>query len=614
MTRTVPSNLQTHLDSTTTSTATLWQITRQDTAVLRFTDHDRDITFAGNVYKSAVGYQRTDIAANATLAVDSLDVQGILNAAEIAEADLRAGRYDYAEVRISLINWADPDGDGEVSLRKGWFGEIIFDENSGAFTTELRGLSQAFAQNIIEQYGRPCRYNFGDARCDRDKKFNIAAPLIADSTAYALGDVVRVPAVGASSPPITVDFGDTVYRVSTAGTTGAGLVDNFPTVLSSANTPATTLSVDDSNTFSRASGSFVTDGWEIDMVFRSSGFTNGANNGVFRVTAVTALTIDVTPASLVVEAGTGDEVLTHIAYNNGVEFTPENAFHVAGEVLSVVDQSTIVVGPPAAGGLMTASIFMENSGFETGDLTDWTVTDVGNNPGNIVVTTVPRSGSYCCELSRGWLSPAGDTEMEQIKDVSDYASAIDAGGHTVTVSWYHRGTGGGLAGRSQILYDFLDQNDTLISTHTGGRYWNGGGSWLARSEQGTIPALTRKIKVRLFGGELSGDHFVDDFDITTSLVDPNFPDDEFNYGVMTFDSGLNAGLSMDVKDYVDATKTFTLYLSMPYPIAVGDKVGVHVGCNSELSRCTALANVLNHGGFPYIPGDDEFLGYPDSPY
>lgn len=281
MTRTVPSSLQTHLDGATTSTATLWTITRQDAAVLRFTDHDRDIAFAGDTYVAAVGYQRTDIAANATLAVDSLDVQGILNAAEISETDLRGGRYDYAQVRIALVNWKDPDGDGEVSLRKGWFGEIVYDENSGTFSTELRGLSQVFSQNIIEQYGRPCRYDIGDARCT----LPILPDVIQVSTAYAAGDIVRVPRVGAASPAIAEDYRDTVYTVTVAGATGTG-VNNFPTSFSTVATPATTLAVDDANTFSRAAGSFLDEGWEVDMVFASAGFTNGANNGTFRIAAV----------------------------------------------------------------------------------------------------------------------------------------------------------------------------------------------------------------------------------------------------------------------------------------------------------------------------------------
>ena len=79
MTRTVPAALQTHLDGATTSTANLRTITRREGVILRFTNHDQDIVFDGNTYDSAVGYQRSDIASNATLAVDTLDLMGILN-------------------------------------------------------------------------------------------------------------------------------------------------------------------------------------------------------------------------------------------------------------------------------------------------------------------------------------------------------------------------------------------------------------------------------------------------------------------------------------------------------------------------------------------------------
>lgn len=611
MTRTVPSGLQSHLDGATTSTATLWHITRQDGAVLRFTDHDADITFDGNTYVAAVGYQRTDIASNATLAVDSLDVQGILNSAEIAETDLRGGRYDYAEVRISLVNWKDPDGDGEVSLRKGWFGEIIFDENSGTFSTELRGLSQVFSQNIVEQYGRNCRYDLGDGRCNRDNTLPILPDVLQASTTYAVGDIVRAPRPGAASPAITEDYQDTHYEVTTAGSTGTG-VDNFPTSFATVATPATALAVDDTNTFSRAAGSFLDDGWEVDMVFASAGFTDGANNGTFRIAALTALTIDITASTLVAEAGTGDETLTHIAENNGVVFSVNNALRVAGEVIEVISQSQFIVGPPAGGGLLKDPLYLENAGFETGDFSGWTITVPGGDPGNSIVTSPVRSGSYACRVAQNWI-PDGVTEMIQTRDVSVYAAQIDAGGQTITVSWWHWGSGG-TSGFSSIDFDYLDDADAVISTTEGAEYHTLSGTFQQRSQVGAIPANTRKIIVTLWGGGQVSQQYVDDFTVSSSLADTDFPDDEFNYGVLTFDSGLNAGLSMDVKDYAALAKTFSLYLPMPYTVAVGDKLGVHIGCSKEPSRCLALDNKLNFGGFEFIPGDDEFLRYPDSPY
>ena len=86
-------------------------------------------------------------------------------------------------------------------------------------------------------------------------------------------------------------------------------------------------------------------------------------------------------------------------------------------------------------------------------------------------------------------------------------------------------------------------------------------------------------------------------------MDPDFPDGEFDYGVITCDRGLNAGISKEVKNYVATTKLYTLYESFPFPITPGDRMGVHIGCSREASRCKALGNILNHRGFRFVPGD-----------
>jgi uncharacterized phage protein (TIGR02218 family) len=82
--------------------------------------------------------------------------------------------------------------------------------------------------------------------------------------------------------------------------------------LASVTTGATTLSVDDSNTFSRAAGSFVADGFQTGMKVDTSGFSNVANNGTFTIAGVTATTIDVEEATLIPEVGDGDESMTSI--------------------------------------------------------------------------------------------------------------------------------------------------------------------------------------------------------------------------------------------------------------------------------------------------------------
>lgn len=66
-------------------------------------------------------------------------------------------------------------------------------------------------------------------------------------------------------------------------------------------------------TFTRASGSFIDDGFEYSARFTGSGFANGGNNATFTVAEVSddGLTITVTNSTgMVNETGSGDEVLT----------------------------------------------------------------------------------------------------------------------------------------------------------------------------------------------------------------------------------------------------------------------------------------------------------------
>lgn len=90
-------------------------------------------------------------------------------------------------------------------------------------------------------------------------------------------------------------------------------------------------------------------------------------------------------------------------------------------------------------------------------------------------------------------------------------------------------------------------------------------------------------------------------------------DDTFNYGKLTWTSGANAGLSMEVRDWTLSTQTFGLWLPMPNAIAVGDGYTVYAGCDKRFTTCKSkFSNVTNFGGFPHLPGLDKILQYPDS--
>ena len=80
----------------------------------------------------------------------------------------------------------------------------------------------------------------------------------------------------------------------------------------------------------------------------------------------------------------------------------------------------------------------------------------------------------------------------------------------------------------------------------------------------------------------------------------------FDNGVITFTSGLNVGLSMEVQSYV--VGQWILELPMPYALAIGDTYTMHAGCDYSFSTCkNRFNNVVNFRGEPYVPGVDKLM-------
>lgn len=160
--KTASTALQTHLASEVTTLCTCWKATLKNGTVYGFTNHDQDIAFESVTYKAAAGFTPSDIQTNSTLAVPGLDVEGVLSADAITEADLVAGRWDFAEITIFLLNWADLT-QGSMSLARGKIGEVSL--HRSRFVAEMRGLAQAFSTQIGELYSPSCRASLGDTRC-----------------------------------------------------------------------------------------------------------------------------------------------------------------------------------------------------------------------------------------------------------------------------------------------------------------------------------------------------------------------------------------------------------------------------------------------------------------
>jgi uncharacterized phage protein (TIGR02218 family) len=150
-----------NLAGPTTTTARIWKVTRRDNQVFGFTSHDQDIRFGGLVYSSTHGQTATAIDTSSGLSVDNLEIMGFLSSS-VTREDLLAGRWDFADVRVMLIDWTDPDA-GVLRLRRGRIGPVRNDR--GKIAADLHGMMIALQQRVGETYQPGCRADLGDSRC-----------------------------------------------------------------------------------------------------------------------------------------------------------------------------------------------------------------------------------------------------------------------------------------------------------------------------------------------------------------------------------------------------------------------------------------------------------------
>ncbi|WIY24227.1 DUF2163 domain-containing protein [Parasedimentitalea psychrophila] len=152
---------QAHVQGGLTTLCRTWAISRTDGVVLGFTDHDQSLAFDGYSFKAGTGLTALALQQSTGLSVDNSEVIGGLSDVSVREADINAGRFDGAEVRCWLVNWAD------VSVRwlmfRGSVGQLR--RAGGAFHAELRGLSEALNRPLGRVYQKPCTAVLGDYAC-----------------------------------------------------------------------------------------------------------------------------------------------------------------------------------------------------------------------------------------------------------------------------------------------------------------------------------------------------------------------------------------------------------------------------------------------------------------
>lgn len=523
--KSISAGMTTHLGQEVTSLCTCWHLTRQDGTEYHFTDHDQDVVYDGDTYTSAYGYNRTAIANDSSLAVDNLDLVGILDSTEISAEELRAGLFDYAQVEIFLINWADT-ADGIIKMRKGFLGEVTITQ-TGIFKAELRGLTQLLSQRVVDLYTGTCRADLGDDKCG----FVLEATYAwAASTAYGLGDIVY----GSSSGNVPENVNLTNPGAETGNTSG----------WTTSGSPRTMTSWFSLSAFlgDRFFGGFVSSGYmyqdyTLPVESTSSSSTSSTTSG--------------TTTAEELETAKFGAMVAHPTTANGDSMTL--SIHALDASDIELDSATVIPAVEDEWKLYTVELELPANTAKVRVRWDFT----------------KGTGAYAFSVMDAAFLLVGDTTI------------VDKG------DFYFECTTAGTSGSTEPLWPDVEGNTVTDGTV----------EWTAvdqKSSWGTVVAGLTRTTFSVEG--VSGD-----------------TDDYYNGGLLTWLSGSNEGRSMEVKDFDSNTNLLTLFLEAPYEPAAGDVFEIHPGCDKKLKTCKdTFDNIVNFRGEPFIPGQDEFLRYPNA--
>ena len=140
--------------------------------VLGFTDHISNLVVDGITYYAESAFTSDAINTSESGSVDTAEVSGILDSTvmvsvpAVLEADIIAGRFNLAEVRMFQVDYTESPISSKLWLRRGWLGN--FESIQDQYRAELRGMTDILTQQTLEVYSPGCRYDLGSSRCTVD--------------------------------------------------------------------------------------------------------------------------------------------------------------------------------------------------------------------------------------------------------------------------------------------------------------------------------------------------------------------------------------------------------------------------------------------------------------
>ena len=172
------------LDKELTSIAFCWRLERRDGAGLALTSHDRALVVGGIRYEPAPGMTPAAIRAEMGLEPRSSEVSGSLSSEAISETDIAAGRWDGAELKLTAVDWENPEE--TIELLAGELGQVT--SKDGAFEVELLGAAAKLERPVCPITSPDCRAELGDPKC----RVDMAGRRIRGTVASVAGHLIGV--------------------------------------------------------------------------------------------------------------------------------------------------------------------------------------------------------------------------------------------------------------------------------------------------------------------------------------------------------------------------------------------------------------------------------------
>ncbi|RWN51380.1 MAG: DUF2163 domain-containing protein [Mesorhizobium sp.] len=281
--RTVSAGLKAAMSTTPHTLGWLGKFVFADGTTIRVSATGGNVAFDSQTWPADKSFKGSTLKSSGDASVPDGEVTApaAISSAYDAE-DVYAGTFEGMEITLYVVNFNAPS-DGAMQLGPYTVSEINYDDRGKIATFEIRGILQRAKEITVEELSVACRSDLGDTRpgfC----KLPLYPTNVARSTAYAVGDYVRVSDAG--------DYHNRMFQCTTAGTTDASAPAYNYTVAATTTDGTAVFTAaeawvrsgvvatrtDDSDFTVTLTESRAVDGWFTGGVIK---WTSGANAGLY---------------------------------------------------------------------------------------------------------------------------------------------------------------------------------------------------------------------------------------------------------------------------------------------------------------------------------------------